>query len=150
MPNLEELQIQENELVSLAGLNDLGKLKKLNLNTNKLETLDNFPLMPCLEELILDANQITKVEDLQNLVGLRNLVELSMQGCPLSDEKGDDFKKEVLIAFEGQVCLKKINGEEFTAEDVQEAMALKEERIQEALNKPPEEEGDAAAAEEED
>ena len=80
---------------------------------------------------------------------LSNLVDLSMVGCPLADEKGDDFKKEVLIAFEGQECLKKINGEEFTPEDLAEAMTLKQERIQEAMNKPPEEEG-AEEKEEED
>lgn len=60
-----------------------------------------------------------------------------MVGCAISDEKGDDFRKEVIIACELQLgVLKNINGEPITEEEIQEAMALKEERIQEALKKP--------------
>ena len=40
-----------------------------------------------------------------------------MLGCAIADEKGDDFKKEVLIACERLPKLKIINGEEWTPED---------------------------------
>lgn len=53
-----------------------------------------------------------------------------MAGNPWVDEKGDDFKKEVLIVLD-KLCIKFINGEEgeVTEEDRQEAAAEKEERI---------------------
>jgi len=65
-----------------------------------------------------------------------------MVGCPVADEKGDEFKKEVLIAFEDLLYFKKINGEPFSPEDRSEALALKEERIREAMGKPPVEENE--------
>ena len=76
-----------------------------------------------------------------------------MAGTPIAEEKGDDLKKEVLILlYEHLPSLTKINGDAFTPEDLQEAMALKEERIKEAAaaaadaaNKP---EGEEAPAEE--
>ena len=37
--------------------------------------------------------------DLKSLDVLTNLVELSMAGNPIVEEKGEDFKKEVLIAL---------------------------------------------------
>jgi hypothetical protein len=71
-----------------------------------------------------------------------------MAGSALAEEKGDDFKKEVLIVLHENTNLKKINGEAFSAEDMQEAMALKEERRREALNlPPPKEEGEEDAEE---
>ena len=65
-----------------------------------------------------------------------------MAGCPLADEKGDEFKKEVLIALMEDCCkLEKINGEKFTPEEMAEARTAKEERIEAEKNKPPAEEG---------
>jgi hypothetical protein len=103
----------------------------------------------------LEGNQISKVSELAELARLPSLVELNMSGNPLCEEKGEDFKKEVIIAFEeqGQTMLKKINGDEITPEEFEEAMNLKKERIQAAFDKPPEEEkpeGEEAPAEEED
>ena len=117
---------------------------------NKLESLSTLSALESLEVLILEGNPIAKVEELLELSKLPNLVELNMTGCAIAEEKGDDFKKEVLIACERLTKLKIINGEEWTEEDKQEAMALKEERIQESMNKPPAEEGQEEAEAEAD
>lgn len=126
---LVELNIQENEIVSLEGLCDLPELKKLNLTNNKLESLASLSSLESLEVLVLEGNPIAKVSDLIELNKLPNLIELNMNGCVITDEKGDDFKKEILIACERLTKLKIINGNEITDEDRQEAMVLKEERI---------------------
>ena len=125
------------------------------LNGNKLEKLDNMPVLECIEELFLDGNQIASLAEVSKLSGLKSLVHLSMGGNPIAEEKGDDFKKEVLILlYEALPNLKKINGEPFSQEDIQEAMALKEERIKEAeaaaaeaANKPAEAEGEGEGEE---
>jgi len=53
-----------------------------------------------------------------------------MTGNPLSDEKGDDFKREVLIALHEIIpSLNNINEEEVTPEDLEDAMTTKKERI---------------------
>lgn len=51
-----------------------------------------------------------------------------MAGCPYADEKGDDFKKEVLIMLD-MLNIKMVNEEEVTEEDLEEAKTEKEERI---------------------
>ena len=143
---LTSLSVAENEIANLEGLQYVDNLKKLNLNTNKLESLETLPEMPCLTELILDANPIAKIEELNYLCRFPKLEHLSMAGSALAEEKGDEFKKEVLVALMNDCpCLTKINGEPFTPEDMQEAKQLKEEREQAAKEKPAEAEGEAAA-----
>lgn len=47
MQALEELYLSENEIKDISKLRDLPKLKKLDLNTNKLETFkDMLPDLP--------------------------------------------------------------------------------------------------------
>ena len=67
-----------------------------------------------------------------------------MAGCPFADDKGDDFKKEVLIALD-QLKIKTVNEDEVTEEDIQAAKEEKEERIRAA--KEAEEEAARLAAE---
>ena len=128
LTTLEELSIQENEtLTTLKGLENMTGLKKLNLNGCKIESLDSFPMLPALEELVLDGNSIASIDELPKLGHLRGLQKLSMQGTPLAEEKGDDLKKEILIALmESMRSLKEINGEPFDDEQVKDAKETKE------------------------
>ena len=138
--------MQENEIASLEGMNNVPELKRLHLQANKLEKLENFPDIPKLEVLALDGNPIAAAGELAKLSHLKELQELTMTGCPLADEKGDDFRKEVLIHLhEDLPKLKKINGEPYTDEELTEAMAEKETRRKEAENKPAEAEGEGEA-----
>ena len=55
--------------------------------------------------------------DIKNLDVLRNLIDLNMTGNPIVEEKGEDFKKEVLIALMDNLTkLQKINGDGWEAE----------------------------------
>jgi|DEB0MinimDraft_12_1074336.scaffolds.fasta_scaffold152417_2 Leucine-rich repeat (LRR) protein len=120
----------------------LDKLSVLNLNANKLESLESMPKLGALTELVLDGNPIANAKELLHLQKLTKLVSLSMAGCPLAEEKGDEFKKEVLIALmDSCPNLIKINGEPYTPEDLAEAKTLRDERIEAEKNKPPAEEG---------
>jgi len=66
------------------------------------------------------------LSDLKSLDVLSNLLELSMVGNPIVEEKGDDFKKEVLIALMDNVKnLQKINGDGWDTEYFTEAKAEK-------------------------
>lgn len=87
-----------------------------------------------------------------------NLKLLIMTGNPWVDEKGDDFKKEVLIALD-MLSIRRVNDmeEDFTEEEKQDAKTEKQQReadrlaaeeeakraAEEAANNPPaEEEGE--------
>ena len=48
-----------------------------------------------------------------------------MQENPITSEKGEDFKKEVLIRLGEDLMFKKINDEEVTQEDVRDAATEK-------------------------
>ena len=101
----------------------MPKLKKLDLTGNKMERTHSLSDVPSVTELILDGNPIASMKEFMRIGGLKQLAALSMLGCPFADEKGDDFKREVLIQFHKMLPnLKVINGEPWTAEDMEEAM----------------------------
>lgn len=127
LTSLEELSITENEsLVSLRGLNNLPSLKKLILTGSKIANLKDFPDLPSLEVLSLEGNAISSLADLKKISHLKNLKELNMSGCPISDEKADEFKKEVLIELMHKLKqLKKINGDGWEPELVADVNAEK-------------------------
>lgn len=76
----------------------------------------------------IGANLIDKAGELQKLGGLKRLRVLVMAGNPWADEKGDDLKKEVLIALD-ELNIKTVNEDEITAEDRNDAVEAKKERI---------------------
>jgi len=102
MPNLITLNLNGNEITNLSALCGLGSLKKLDIGNNKLEGLSSFPVLPELE--VLDANtnliEANGDKELAYLHECTNLTTILMAGNPWVDEKGDDFKKEVLIALD--------------------------------------------------
>ena len=111
-------------------MDNLTALKKLNLTGSKLESLSDFPSFPNLEELVLDGNAVAALTELPKLGHLTKLKKLGMAGTPLAEEKGDDLKKEVLIALMDQLkSLKEVNGEGWDEELVKEAKETKEARI---------------------
>lgn len=123
-------------ITSFKGLEHLPKLRKLQLQGNKIEKLDDIPDLPELRELYLDGNGIATVDELKKLGTLKNLEVLSMAGCPVADEKGEEFKKEVLILLMDELTnLKTVNEVPITAEDIEEAKTERENRIKEAEEK---------------
>ena len=51
-----------------------------------------------------------------------------MTSNPISDEKGDDFKKEILISIGDWVPLKRVNKDDVTKDDKDDVIAEKETR----------------------
>eukprot|EP00352_Strombidinopsis_acuminata_P008602 CAMPEP_0176372572 /NCGR_PEP_ID=MMETSP0126-20121128/25472_1 /TAXON_ID=141414 ORGANISM="Strombidinopsis acuminatum, Strain SPMC142" /NCGR_SAMPLE_ID=MMETSP0126 /ASSEMBLY_ACC=CAM_ASM_000229 /LENGTH=157 /DNA_ID=CAMNT_0017732443 /DNA_START=544 /DNA_END=1017 /DNA_ORIENTATION=+ len=146
MPLLSELYLAENELTSFNHLHNLPSLKKLNLRGNKIESFkDGLPDLPALEYLNLRENAIAEGKELTQLCSFKRLNKLNMQGCPIADEKGDGFRKEIIFRCE-DINITIVNKEEITQEDRDEAAAEKEERIQ--AEKEAEEEAARLAAEE--
>ena len=58
-----------------------------------------------------------KLGEVKKLGGLTSLKHVIFQGCPFADEKGDDLKKEVLIALD-HLKIKVVNEDEITEEDI--------------------------------
>ena len=146
--NLQELNLYGNQLISFADLKGMHNLKKLNVGKNKLITLAKFPALPALEHFDASENQITEngEKELDHLKDCAKLVNLQMAGNPWVDEKGEDFKKEVLIALD-HLRIMQVNDaeEEVTEEERTDARAEKEER--EKARREAEEEARLAAEE---
>ena len=127
MPRLLELNLSGNRLLNLSDLRGLGSLKTLNVSNNKIKTLAEFPLLPELETLDLGGNQIEEngEKELAELGECESLKTLLMAGNPWVDEKGEDMKKEVLIAL-GHLSIAQVNELDLvTPEDIAEAKTEK-------------------------
>ena len=135
LPKLQELNLSGNKINTVADLQGLGALKKLDLSKNKLQDLKDFPCMPALETLDLQENAIEKDGEaaLMCLTEQESLRTLLMQGNAWVDDKGDEFKKEVLIALD-MLSIKQINDmEEVNDEDLQDAKETKIQREKDRL-----------------
>jgi len=75
----------------------LPNLKKLDLNTNKMNDMSNLPNLPSLEEIDLSNNTIADDKCLPHFASFKNLNTLILSGCPYAEEKGDGLKGEVLV-----------------------------------------------------
>lgn len=117
MVRLQELYLNENEITYLKDLSNLPVLKVLSVNTNKLECLDELPSLPSLEKFDVGANPMEKLGEIKKLRNMHCLKTVVFAGCPFADEKGDDLKKEVLIALD-HLKIKVVNEDEITEEDI--------------------------------
>jgi hypothetical protein len=104
----------------------------------------------------LFENKIADEKELVKFASLKTLKKLNMLETPLATDKGDEFKKEVLIALD---CLTwtDINEEEVVGEDVEAAAEEKKERFaaakeaeEEAARLKAEQEAEGAVVEEDD
>ncbi|CAF4525000.1 unnamed protein product, partial [Didymodactylos carnosus] len=64
--NIRSLDLSYNEIISTEGLSRLYSLITLNLNNNKLDSvksIESLGSLPCLENLLLKNNPLTRIVD---------------------------------------------------------------------------------------
>ena len=71
--NMEELSIDNNELTSLSGVQNLLNLKILSVSNNQINSLKELESLSNLENLNINKNQIRDVSDLVNCSKLKYL-----------------------------------------------------------------------------
>ena len=71
--NIEELSIDNNELTSLSGVQNLSKLKILSVSNNQINSLSELESLEELENLNINKNQIRDVSGLVNCPKLKYL-----------------------------------------------------------------------------
>lgn len=89
--------------------------------------------------------KIESMDECKKLKALKSLKTINMATTPVADEKGGDFKKELLI-ITNFLKLAMVNEEEVTPEEMDEAKELLATRIREAKEKKEEEEAAAREA----
>lgn len=82
LPGLVELVMDENELASLAGIEQATKLRKVSAAFGRISSLSPLASLRQLRSLDLLVNDI---RDASPLAGLKNMVALDLFGNPLGD-----------------------------------------------------------------
>jgi hypothetical protein len=131
-PNLIVLDVSENELESLDGIEHLRRLEHLYVNSNAVTSIDEVPVLPKLAVLSLSCNRISALERMQHqpslellsladnnitsiagLVACPHLVGLRLRGNPISKAPG--YRMAVLLSAAacGMMELAKLDGQPF-------------------------------------
>jgi Leucine-rich repeat (LRR) protein len=82
---VERLNLNDNKLANVKGLEKLTKLERLLLIGNQLTSVKGLEKLTQLESLGLTGNQLTDVKGLENLTQLESL---GLTGNQLTDVKG--------------------------------------------------------------
>lgn len=70
---LQELDLYDNLISHIKGLDYLAKLTSLDLSFNKIKHIKNIGHLKCLKDLYFVQNKIQKIDGLDGLEELRNL-----------------------------------------------------------------------------
>jgi len=116
--NLSNLTLVNVGLTTLKGFPQLPKLRKLDLSDNRisgdLDLLQGSPSLSCLN---LSGNQIKDLETLQPLKSLKELHNLDLFNCEVTNTEG--YKEKVFELLDGLLYLDGFdkNGQEADLED---------------------------------
>jgi Leucine-rich repeat (LRR) protein len=142
-PNLIVLDVSENQLTSLEGIEHLEKLEHLYVNANAISSIEEVPGLPMLTVLSLSCNQICTLERMQQqpslellcladnkicsmkgLAGCPNLMSLRLGGNPISQSPG--YRLAVLLAASarGMLELAKLDGKPFSEVELEQTASL--------------------------
>ncbi|KAI1864147.1 uncharacterized protein JN550_009167 [Neoarthrinium moseri] len=72
-PTLQELDLYDNLIAHIRGLEDLTNLTTLDLSFNKIKHIKHIDHLTKLTDLFFVANKISKIEGLETLVNLRQI-----------------------------------------------------------------------------
>lgn len=113
--DLRVLNLAGNKITQIQnGLSALGSLTELNLRRNKLDNVNGLNKLPALQRVFLSHNLISSVEGVQSLFEVPYLIELSLDGNPLSEDDPVEYRKAVIAGIPGlrHLDLKRVTDEE--------------------------------------
>ena len=101
-------------------VNNLGSLlslTELNLRRNNIEFVSGLNKLPALQRVFLSHNQIKTMNDISCLFEVSYLIELSLDGNPLSEGDPLRYRNQIIMGMTGlrHLDLKRITDEERVA-----------------------------------
>jgi hypothetical protein len=142
-PNLIVLDVSENELETVCGVEHLERLQHLYVNSNALSSIQELPTLPNLTVLSLSCNRISSLDRMQaqpsleflaladnnisSMAGLGlcpHLAALRLEGNPISKLPG--YRLAVLLAASAcsMLELARLDGKPFVENDLAQAACL--------------------------
>eukprot|EP01034_Spumella_vulgaris_P025829 gene25829-32325_t len=119
---LDVLDLHSNEIRAIEGLEGLSDLRvlnlaELNLRRNHIDCVTGLNKLPALQRVFLSHNQIRSVADMACLFEVSYLIELSLDGNPLSEADPVRYRAELVHGMAGlrHLDLKRITDEERAA-----------------------------------
>ena len=81
------------------GLSSLASLTELNLRRNFIEHLSGLDRLPMLQRVFLSNNLISALGDVDCLFQIKFLVELSLDGNPVSSKDPVAYRNAVIMVI---------------------------------------------------
>jgi hypothetical protein len=132
LSDLRVLNLAGNRISTVQNLSSLQALTELNLRRNNIERVKELDKLPALQRIFLSHNLLVSFLDVQCLFSVKFLIELSLDGNPLSEADPTSYRNKVVGGMAGlrHLDLKRITD----AERTQALHALSSAKEQEAAN----------------
>jgi len=132
LSDLRVLNLAGNRISTVQNLASLQALTELNLRRNNIERVQELDKLPALQRIFLSHNLLVSFLDIQCLFSVKFLIELSLDGNPLSEADPTSYRNKVVGGMAGlrHLDLKRITD----AEKAQALQALSIAKEQEAAN----------------
>lgn len=112
-------------------LSSLASLTELNLRRNKIEFVTGLNKLPALQRVFLSHNLINSTDDIKCLFDATYLIELCLDGNPLSERDPIHYRQQIVNGIRGlrHLDLKKVTEEErlvtsFTSDNIKEGLII--------------------------
>ncbi|TKR93763.1 hypothetical protein L596_008164 [Steinernema carpocapsae] len=112
--NLKNISMINCGLTSLEGFPKLPSLTRVDLSENKISNFEPLLGSPNITHLLLCANKIAAVSELESLKGLEKLESLDLYNCEVSKGDNEEYRKQVFEMFEN---LKFLDGTDVHGEE---------------------------------
>jgi len=101
LTDLRVLNLAGNRITVVQHLVSLQALTELNLRRNSIERVHELDKLPALQRIFLSHNLLTAITDIQCLFNVKFLVELSLDGNPLSETDPTYYRNKIVSGMTG-------------------------------------------------
>jgi Leucine-rich repeat (LRR) protein len=114
LTDLRVLNLAGNRINIVQNLSTLHALTELNLRRNKIEKVLELDRLPALQRVFLSHNLIANIRDMGCLFNVKLLIELSLDGNPISEHDNNAYRVRVIAGMPSlrHLDLKRITDEE--------------------------------------
>lgn len=85
LSELRVLNLAGNKITHVRNMSSLQALTELNLRRNSIKVVSELDRLPALQRIFLSHNLIASYEDITSVFNVKFLIELSLDGNPISD-----------------------------------------------------------------